>query len=99
MANRRSRRCVHWEEARVSDMPLVTKPESGHWTDAYPELGRGPVSFDDCVSADFYEKEREHIFCKTWFYVGRVEQASTSGSYFTSEIKLERKRPRLNTRT
>src|SRR3546814_15712277 len=51
-------------------------------------LGRGPVSFDDCVSADFYEKEREHIFRKTWLYVGRVEQAPTPGSYFTRELKF-----------
>ena len=26
--------------------------------EAYPELGRGPVSLEDCVSEEFYEKER-----------------------------------------
>lgn len=46
----------------MSHDSLVTKPESGHWTDAYPELGRGPVSLEDCVSEEFYEKEREHVF-------------------------------------
>ena len=56
----------------MSHDSLVTKPESGHWTDAYPELGRGPVSLEDCVSEEFYEKEREHVFKKTWLYVGRV---------------------------
>ena len=34
----------------MSHDSLVTKPASGHWTDAYPELGRGPVSLEDCVS-------------------------------------------------
>src|SRR4029077_20950370 len=52
--------------ALVSTEALVTKPTSGHWTDAYPELGRGPVSLEDCVSEEFYDKEREHIFQKTW---------------------------------
>ncbi len=28
----------------MSHGSLVAKPETGHWTDAYPELGRGPVS-------------------------------------------------------
>ena len=50
----------------MSHNSLVTKPASGHWTDAYPELGRGPVSLEDCVSTEFYEKEREHVFRKTW---------------------------------
>ena len=66
--------------------PLVSKPASGFWTDDYPELGRGPISLEDCVSEDFYEKEREHVFKKTWLYVGRVEQLPKKGSYFTREL-------------
>ena len=63
----------------MSQETLVTKPASGHWTDAYPELGRGPVSLEDCVSEEFYEKEREHVFKKTWLYVGRVERVPRNG--------------------
>lgn len=40
----------------MSHDSLVTKPATGHWTDAYPELGRGPVSLEDCVSEEFYER-------------------------------------------
>lgn len=72
----------------MSQDVLVTKPSSGHWTDAYPELGRGPVSLEDCVSEEFYEKEREHVFKKTWLYVGRVERVPKSGSYFTRELRF-----------
>ncbi len=72
----------------MNDAPLVTKPASGHWTDAYPELGRGPVSFEDCVSQEFYEKEKQHIFRKCWLYVGRVEQLPQRGSYFTRELAV-----------
>lgn len=70
----------------MSQEPLVTKPASGYWHDAYPELGRGPVSFDDCVSEEFYKQEIEHVFRKTWLYVGRVEQLPGKGSYFTREF-------------
>ena len=72
----------------MSHNSLVTKPASGHWSDAYPELGRGPVSLEDCVSEEFYEKEREHVFKKTWLYMGRVERVPKSGSYFTRELRF-----------
>ena len=68
--------------------PIVTKPASGHWIEAYPELGKGPISLDDSVSAEFYEKEREHIFKKSWLYVGRIEQLPNKGSYFTRELSV-----------
>lgn len=72
----------------MSQEPLLKKPESGKWTDAYPQLGRGPISLDDCVSAEFYEKEREHIFKKNWLYIGRVERLPKVGSYFTRELQV-----------
>lgn len=70
----------------MSEEPLVTKPASGFWHDNYPELGRGPVSLDDCVSEDFYEKEIEHVFMKNWLYMGRIERLPNKGSYFTREM-------------
>jgi phenylpropionate dioxygenase-like ring-hydroxylating dioxygenase large terminal subunit len=41
------------------------------------QLGRGPVR-SDCVS-EFYEKERERVFKKTWLYITRVERVPKSG--------------------
>ena len=79
----------------MSTEALVTKPASGHWTDAYPELGRGPVSLEDCVSEEFYDKEREHIFRKTWLYMGRVEQVVTRNKSNTKDQNdFERKMDR-----
>ena len=52
----------------------------------YPELGTGPVSYDDSISPEFYELEREAIFRRTWLNVGRVEQLPKVGSYFTKEL-------------
>ena len=68
--------------------PLVRKPPSGLWADAYPELGSGPISFEDSFCPEFYEKEREHVFRKTWLFMGRVEQLAERGSYFTRELAV-----------
>jgi phenylpropionate dioxygenase-like ring-hydroxylating dioxygenase large terminal subunit len=67
-------------------MPHFTKPAEGTWTEHYPELGTAPVSYEDSISPEHYEKERDAIFRKTWLNVGRVEQLPKVGSYFTREI-------------
>jgi phenylpropionate dioxygenase-like ring-hydroxylating dioxygenase large terminal subunit len=67
-------------------MPHFTKPAEGSWTEHYPELGTGPVSYADSISPEFYEQEREAIFGRTWLNVGRLEQLAKAGSYFTKEL-------------
>ncbi|GAA0954982.1 aromatic ring-hydroxylating dioxygenase subunit alpha [Actinocorallia libanotica] len=64
------------------------KPPEGSWTEHYPELGTAPVSFEDSVSPEFFELEREAIFKRAWLNVGRVEQLPRKGSYFTKEIEV-----------
>jgi phenylpropionate dioxygenase-like ring-hydroxylating dioxygenase large terminal subunit len=64
------------------------KPAEGSWTEHYPELGTGPISFDDCVSPEFYALEREAIFKRAWLNVGRVEQLPKTGSYFTKNVDI-----------
>jgi phenylpropionate dioxygenase-like ring-hydroxylating dioxygenase large terminal subunit len=68
--------------------PRFPKPSAGSWTEAYPELGTGPVSFDDSISPAFYALEREAIFKRCWLNVGRVEQVPKVGSYFTKELAV-----------
>jgi phenylpropionate dioxygenase-like ring-hydroxylating dioxygenase large terminal subunit len=67
-------------------MAHFTKPAEGSWTEHYPELGTGPVSYEDSISPDHYELERKAIFARTWLNVGRVEQLPRNGSYFTKEV-------------
>jgi phenylpropionate dioxygenase-like ring-hydroxylating dioxygenase large terminal subunit len=74
----------------VSAMPHFTKPEEGSWTQHYPELGTGPVSYEDSISPEHYERERDAIFRRTWLNVGRVEQLPKTGSYFTRELDAAR---------
>jgi phenylpropionate dioxygenase-like ring-hydroxylating dioxygenase large terminal subunit len=66
------------------------KPSEGSWTEHYPELGTGTISFRDSYSPDFYELEREAIFKRAWLNIGRVEQLPRRGSYFTKELDVAR---------
>ena len=67
-------------------MAHFAKPAEGSWTEHYPELGTGPVSYEDSISPEHYERERKAIFGRTWLNVGRVEQLPRNGSYFTKEL-------------
>lgn len=68
-------------------MARAEKPAAEvRWTERYPELGTGPVSYEDSISPEFYELEREAIFARAWLNVGRVEQLPRNGSFFTKEL-------------
>ena len=69
-------------------MPRWPKPTEGSWTEHYPDLGTGTVSFSDSTSPEFYELEREAIFKRAWLNVGRVEDLPRKGSYFSKEILI-----------
>ena len=64
-------------------MPHFAKPAEGSWTEHYPQLGTAPVSYEDSISPEYYERERSAIFARSWLNVGRVEQLARVGSYFT----------------
>jgi phenylpropionate dioxygenase-like ring-hydroxylating dioxygenase large terminal subunit len=71
-------------------MAHFPKPAEGSWTEHYPHLGTGPVTFEDSISPEFYEAERQAVFERTWLNVGRVEQIPEHGSSFTKEIHAAR---------
>lgn len=60
----------------------------GKWSKRYPDLGTGPVSIEPYISAEYFEKEREHIFRKVWLNVGRVEQIPEPGDYFVKDLAV-----------
>src|SRR6185436_2189213 len=62
------------------------KPPEGTWTEHEPELDTAPVSYENSISPEFFVLEREAIFKRAWLNVGRVEQLSRKGAYFTKEI-------------
>jgi phenylpropionate dioxygenase-like ring-hydroxylating dioxygenase large terminal subunit len=67
-------------------MARFPRPAEGSWTEHHPDLGTGPVSFEDSVSPAFWELEREAIFERAWLNVGRVEQLPRGGTYFTKTL-------------
>ena len=71
-------------------MAHFPKPAEGSWTEHYPELGTGPVSYEDSIDPAHYELERDAIFRRTWLNVGRIEQLPRVGSYFTKELDAAR---------
>ncbi len=58
----------------------------GKFTPLYPELGTDPVSYEDAISPEFFQAEREAIFERSWLYVGRSERIARPGNYFTREL-------------
>ena len=52
----------------------------------YPELGNGPVPIEPYVSSEFYEREKEHVFKKSWIHVGRVEELPEAGRFFVKDL-------------
>jgi glycine betaine catabolism A len=69
-------------------MPRIPKPPEGSWTAHYPELGTEPMSYEDSISPEFYELEREAIFKRSWLNVGRMEQLPRNGAYFTKDLAV-----------
>ena len=69
-----------------SPMAHFAKPAEGSWTQHYPQLGTGLISYEDSISPEHYELERKAIFERAWLNVGRIEQVPRAGSYFTKEI-------------
>ena len=58
----------------------------GKFTPLYPELGTAPVDYEDSISQEFFEAEREAVFKRSWLKVGRVEQLPRNGTFFTREL-------------
>ena len=53
-----------------------------------PELGTGPVPIDPYVSPEYYEKERQRIFRRTWLHMGRVDEVPQPGDYVVRSIDV-----------
>jgi Rieske 2Fe-2S family protein len=65
------------------------KPSEGTWSEHY-ELGTAPLSYENSISPEFFELEREAVFKRAWLNVGRVEQLKRKGGFFTRELAFAR---------
>jgi Rieske 2Fe-2S family protein len=58
------------------------------WTNAYPELGTGPISTDRFISPEYFAREREQIFRKTWINIGSRHDFTGTNSFFVRDIAV-----------
>jgi phenylpropionate dioxygenase-like ring-hydroxylating dioxygenase large terminal subunit len=70
----------------MTDIQQRLATGKGKFTPNYPQLGTGPVQYDDCISEQFFAAERQAVFNRTWLCVGRVERLPRPGSYFTRDL-------------
>src|SRR3989442_1434850 len=70
---------------RTPFMNAIPAPE-GTLTARYAELGSGLIPVEPYISPEYYEREKAHIFKKTWLQVGRVEEIPEAGDYFVRKL-------------
>lgn len=58
------------------------------WTAKYPELGTDPLPVEPNVSTEYFERERQRIFQRSWLNVGRVEDIAQPGDYFVKQLEI-----------
>ncbi|MEM8497135.1 MAG: SRPBCC family protein [Pseudomonadota bacterium] len=57
------------------------------WTDRLG-LGTELLSYEDMISPEFFDLEREAIFRPAWHYIGRADSIPRPGMYFTKELEM-----------
>ena len=51
-----------------------------------PDLGTGPISARRYTDPEFFKKEVEHVFLKTWQYAVREEEIPNEGDYYVFDL-------------
>lgn len=65
---------------------MSAQPLMPSLTERYPELGTGPIPTDVYWRPEFYARELEAIFRRTWMCMGRVEELRQAGDFFVRDI-------------
>lgn len=63
-------------------VPFALTPE------ACDLLGDDPVSVESCISQEYFEKERDRVFRKSWLIMGREDQIPNAGDFFVRELEM-----------
>jgi Rieske 2Fe-2S family protein len=51
-------------------------------------LGTGPLSTEDTISPEYFAKEKERLFKRSWLCVGREADIPDVGSYMVRDIAV-----------
>lgn len=57
-------------------------------TELYPEFGRDPVPTASVISEEYFSREKELVFKKSWLQVAREEDLPNKGDYSVIEIEV-----------
>ena len=61
---------------------MKTLLRNTQWADKYPDLGKGPVPAEPCISPEYFELERDRVFRRTWVNLCRIDDVPKPGSFF-----------------
>ena len=64
----------------------MNQPANAQWIRNYPDLGTEQLSTDAVTSPEFFERERDQVFRRSWLVVGRQEDVAESGDWFLKEV-------------
>jgi len=56
------------------------------WSRRNPELGVEPLSIDRFISPEWFERERQELFAKTWINLGSMRDLDGPNSFFTRDL-------------
>lgn len=58
------------------------------WATRYPELGTDPIPTERFISPEFFDRERELVFGRTWINVGTVQDFPADSGFFVRDIEV-----------
>lgn len=61
-----------------------------YYADDHPELGDGPLPVEPYVSPEYFEREREHIFRKSWLLACHESEIPKPGDFVVKELAIFR---------
>lgn len=67
---------------------MKTRMVDKQWSEKYPQVGKGPVATEPCISPEYFERERERIFRRHWINVGRTDEVAENSDYFVRELAV-----------
>src|SRR6266404_1111967 len=70
----------------AAEIPSIAPEQS--WTHRLKAAGTGLVEYNDSISPEFFEIEREAVFRRSWLMIGRDNQLGSPGNYFTKELEV-----------
>ncbi|MGR8948960.1 MAG: aromatic ring-hydroxylating oxygenase subunit alpha [Gammaproteobacteria bacterium] len=70
----------------MDDKTKDTGAKRHRWLERCPEMGAEPVPVSRVTDPDYFEKEREKIFKRSWLHMGRASDIPNKGDWFVQDI-------------